>query len=121
MGSVIVGCTKDCLDSGIIIKSGCSNMLKFKALYPQGSQLCIRYVSAVELCKRMGTSKFHNYFLMHCRSVKEFKEFVSGICAEGGDDNAEDVMGGLKVVTKLSWRDGVLTKVGMQNLDTGCM
>jgi len=54
---------------------------------------------------------------MHCRSVKEFKEFVSGICAEGGDDDAEDVMGGLKAVTKLSWRDGVLTKVGMQNLD----
>jgi len=100
---------------GIIIKSGCSNMLKFKALYPQGSQLFL--LKAVELCKRMGTSKFHNFFLMHCRSVKEFKEFVSGICAEGGDDDAEDGMGGLKAVTKLSWRDGVLTKVGMQNLD----
>ena len=50
--------------------------------------------------------------LMPCRSVKVFKEFVSRIRADGGGDSAEDVMGGLKAVTKLSWRDGVLTKVG---------
>ena len=49
---------------------------------------------------------------MHYRSVNVFKQFVSGIDANGGGDCAEDVMGGLKAVTKLSWRGGVLTKVG---------
>ena len=52
---------------------------------------------------------------MHYRSVGVFKEFVSGIDASGGGDCAEDVMGGLKAVAKLTWRDGVLTKVGQSS------
>ena len=43
--------------------------------------------------------------------VQEFYQFVSGIRAEGGQDEAEDVFGGLNAVLKLNWQK-VGTKVG---------
>ena len=48
---------------------------------------------------------FHFMPTILYRSVSDFHGFVSGIIAEGGRDDPEDVMGGLNVVfTHLHWR-----------------
>ena len=42
-----------------------------------------------------------NYF----SSASDFRGFVSGIIADGGEDGPEDIMGGLNAVfTNLNWR-----------------
>jgi hypothetical protein len=46
--------------------------------------------------------------------IQEFYQFVNGIRAEGGQDEAEDVFGGLEAALKLNWQK-VGTKVGIIN------
>ena len=43
--------------------------------------------------------------------IQEFYQFVNRIRAEGGQDEAEDVFGGLDAMLKLNWQK-VGTKVG---------
>ena len=53
----------------------------------------------------------YSLFLCSISDIQEFYQFVNGIRAEGGQDEAEDVFGGLNAVLKLNWQK-VGTKVG---------
>ena len=45
-----------------------------------------------------------HYIFPSLSDIQEFHRFVNGIRAEGGQDEAEDVFGGLDAVLKLNWQ-----------------
>ena len=51
-----------------------------------------------------------HYIFPSLSDIQEFYQFVNGIRAEGGGDDAEDVFGGLDAMLKLNWQK-VGTKV----------
>uniref|UniRef100_A0AC34EZU3 Alpha-type protein kinase domain-containing protein n=1 Tax=Panagrolaimus sp. ES5 TaxID=591445 RepID=A0AC34EZU3_9BILA len=53
-------------------------------------------------------------------SVEEFQKFCSSIIAEGGDDSAEDVFGGIHKALNLEWREEYGTKVIFHIADAPC-
>ena len=57
------------------------------------------------------STKVHGTFVFPILSdIQKFYQFVDGIRAEGGQDEAEDVFGGLDAMLKLNWQK-VGTKV----------
>ena len=59
---------------------------------------------------------------LYFRSAPDFRCFVSGIAAKGGEDGPEDIMGGLKAVfTHLYWRqDSTKVRFMYSNIFTVC-
>lgn len=100
------------------VKSGITDL--YDAMYRKydGCDLRVAFVRYTDYDQPEGS---RTTWIDFTRSTSDFKTFVSGIRATGGEDPAEDVMGGLNVaLNTLSWRPENITKVLIHIADCPC-